>query len=146
MGDNPLVSMEVDKELVAEVLKKQIGAAIVSNLGGEKDLIAKAVATALEVKVDRNGGVSSYERDNKYDYLEVLATKAIQEAAQVAVKEWLAKNSDKIHKAVMTELNKPRRALSLAKAFADTVAESVKCNWSTNVYIDFEKKKDKSYE
>lgn len=132
--------MNVDQSVVTAVLEKQIQAAIVANLGAEKDLIAKAVTTALEKKVDENGNVSKYSSDNLYDYLEVVCGKAIRDTAKIAIKEWLEKNCEKIHKAVMAELNKPRRAQSIAKAFADSVAESVKCGWRVHTDIKFQQK------
>jgi len=140
--EDKIVSMKIDQAVVTSVLQKQIQAAIVANLGGEKDLIAKAVTVALDKKVNADGCVSKYSSDNRYDYLEAVCSKAIRETTKKAVQEWLEKNCEKIKKAVLAELNKPRRAQSIAKSFADSVEKSVSCSWATNVNISFAKRKN----
>ena len=92
MSDNSMVSLKVDEQMVSKILEKQIQAAIVAQLGNQDKLIEKAVGVALSEKVSDNGTVSKYSSDNKYDFLEVLATKSVREAATEALKEWLAEN------------------------------------------------------
>jgi len=138
MGENDLVSMKIDDGIVRSVLEKQIQAAIAANLGSQEGLIAKAVTIALRDKVSSNGTKSKYDSDNKFDYLEVISNRAIQAAAKEALCDWLANNSKKIRNAVLTEIKKPARQKSLAKAFADAVETSIKTNWRTDVSISFD--------
>ena len=119
------------------VLDKQIQAAIVAQIGNSDALIATAVSFALRQKVDSSGTISKYSNDNKYDFLDILAKRAVQDAAKEAIKEWLAINSQKIKEAVLKEMKKPTRQNSIAKAFADAVESSLKCSWGMTCNISF---------
>lgn len=136
-----VVSLKVDPSLVKSILEKRIQAAIVEQLGNEKDLIGHAVKLALSEKVDREGSSTSrYESDRRYDFLEVLTTNSIQAAAKNALNEWLAENSTKIRKAVLTELDSPDRQKSIAKAYADAVERSLTNQWNMSCNISFKER------
>lgn len=138
--ESELVSLKVDPAMVSSVLEKQIQAAIVRQLGNQDELIAQAVSKALSVKVDQRGSATSrYESDKKYDFLEVLTTNSIHEAAQVALREWLDKNSGKVREAVLAELDTPGRKESIAKAYADAIESSLKCSWDMKCNIEFKR-------
>ena len=138
--DDKLVSLEVDQDLVRGVLDKRIQAAIVSQLGNTDELIANAVKLALSKKVNCDGVASRYSSDNKHDFLEVMASKAIQEAAKEGLQEWLKGNKEKVRNAVLKEMKKPNRQRTLASAFANAVEESLECNWLMKCDIDFSRK------
>jgi len=132
-----VVSLNVDKELVSKVLERQIQAAIVANLGNPEALIEKAVHIALSKKVNSEGREDQYSSYNTHDFLEVLAAKNIRESATSALKEWLEKNNEKVKAAVMRELERPERKKSIAKAYADEIERSLKCNWNMSCNISF---------
>lgn len=132
-----MVSLKVDPELVKDTLNKRIQAAIVSQLGDADQLIAKAVSMALSVKVQGDGTISRYESDNRFDFLDALATKSVREAATAALQEWLAQNAEKIKQAVLKELKKPSRQRSIATAYANAIEESLTCKWHMSCNISF---------
>lgn len=135
--ENNIVSLKVDETMVSKILEKQIQAAIVAQLGNEEELIEKAVKVALSKKVSIDGTVSRYDSDNTHDFLEVLASKSIREAATEALREWLKTNQEKVKEAVLIELNKPNRQRSIATAYADAIENSLKCNWNMACNIQF---------
>jgi hypothetical protein len=137
MENNDIVSLKVDKELVSKVLNKQIQAAIVAQLGNERQLIEQAVRIALSEKVNSDGRKDQYSSYNTHDFLEVLASKSIREAANAALREWLDANSELVKKAVLAELKKPNRQRSIAAAYADAIENSLKCNWNMSCNISF---------
>lgn len=138
--DNNIVSLKVDQALVSSVLQKQIQAAIVAQLGNEQAIIEKAVAVALSQKVNQEGRVDQYNSYNTYDFLEVLASKSIKEAATLALREWLETNKELVKNAVMSELKKPARQRSIAVAYADAIEKSLTCNWNMSCNISFTEK------
>ena len=141
--ENDMVSLKIDQTMVSSVLEKQIQSAIVQQLGNQDDLIAQAVKVALSQKVDRNGDANCrYESDRKFDFLEVLATKSIHEAAKVALNEWLAENSSKIREAVLKELDTPGRQRSIAVAYADAIENSLTTKWNMDCNIEFKERKE----
>ena len=135
--ENRMVSLTVDEAMVSSVLEKQIQAAIVAQLGNQDDLIAQAVKVALSQKVDRDGKVNSYDYNNTHDFLEVLASKSIREAATDALHDWLEENSRKVRDAVLEELNTPSRQRSIAVAYADAIESSLTCKWDMRCSIEF---------
>lgn len=139
--ENEMVSLKIDQTMVSSVLEKQIQSAIIQQLGDQDELIAQAVKVALSQKVDREGNVNCrYESDRKYDFLEVLATKSIHEAAKTALQEWLKENSEKIRNAVFEELKTPNRQRSIAVAYADAIEHSLVSRWNMSCNIEFKEK------
>ena len=139
--NSEVVSLKVDPALVTSILEKRIQAAIIEQLGNEKDLIGHAVKLALSEKVDREGSSTSrYESDRKYDFLEVLTTNSIQAAAKAALKDWLEQNKALIRKAVLAELDSPERQKSIAKAYADAIETSLSASWHMNCDIIFKER------
>lgn len=138
--ENNMVSLKVDEQMVSSILEKQIQAAIVAQLGNQEQLIEKAVKIALSEKVGIDGTKSRYDSDNRHDFLEVLASKSIREAATGALREWLTENQIKIKKAVLKELETPARQRSIATAYADAIENSIKCSWNMTCNINFERK------
>lgn len=132
-----LVSLEISKEMVLPVLEKQIQAAILSNIGDPGELITKVVHIALHQKVSSSGKKSTYDYENKFDYLDILTNNAIQEAAKEALQEWLSKNKKLIKKIVLQELKSPSRHKSIAKSFADAIEKSMNCSWNMSCNIHF---------
>jgi uncharacterized membrane protein YheB (UPF0754 family) len=137
-----LVTLNVDPNMVSSVLEKEIQTAIVSQLGNQDKLIAGLVKQALAEKVSSNGKKGSYESENRYDFLEILASNSIRDAAKSALKEWLEQNSYKVREAVLEELQQPSRQRSIALAYADAIENSLKCNWNMSCNIDFKRNED----
>ena len=135
--DNDIVSLKVDQALVSKILEKQIQAAIVAQLGNQSQIIEKAVSVALSEKVNSEGKKDQYSSYNTHDFLEVLASKSIREAATLALKEWLDLNRDKIKQAVFDELKKPSRQRTIANAYADAIESSLKTSWNMSCNISF---------
>ena len=138
--ENNMVSLKVDESMVSKILEKQIQAAIVAQLGKQEDLIEQAVKVALSKKVNHEGNVDSYSSYNTHDFLEVLASKSIREAATEALREWLNENKVKVRNAVLKELATPSRQRSIATAYADAIESSLKCNWNMTCNISFKEK------
>jgi len=132
-----MVSLKIDPEIVRNSLDKRIQAAIVSQLGNTDELIGGIVSLALKRKVDRDGNLGRYDSDNKYDFLEAMASKSIRQAAEEALREWLDANKAKVKNAVLKELQKPSRQRSIAKSFADAVENSLECSWRMSCDIKF---------
>lgn len=139
MGNNNMVSLELNEDMVKPVLEKQIQAAVLANIGNPEELIAKCVSIALKQKVDSDGEISNSSYDNKHDFLEVFTGKAIRAAAQESLRGWLNENIRLVREKVLEELNKPERQESMAKAFADAVEDSLKLSWRFQCDVSFKR-------
>lgn len=139
---NNMINLGINEDMIMPVLEKQIQAAIMANIGNPEELIEKVVSGALKQKVNERGVVDSYSSNNKFDYLEVLTTKAIREAANETLAGWLKENAELVKQAALKEMNKPERQNTIAKAFADAVEESLSCSWLFSCNINLTKKGD----
>jgi len=138
-----MASLKINNDIILPVIEKQIQAAIVANLGNHEELIGKMVSLALHAKVNDKGYIDTqYSSYNKYDFLEVLTSTAIQEAARNALTDWLHVNSQKIRSALFAELAKPTRQKSMAKAFADADETSITSKWHMNCTVNFKEDRD----
>jgi hypothetical protein len=140
---NEIVSLNLDSNIVRPIIEKKIQAAIIKELGGSDELVEKMVALSLSKKVNEDGNVGRYSSDNKFDFIEAICGKAIRDAANAAMKEWSVKNAEKVKNAVIKELAKPNRQRQMAKAFADTVENSIKCHWRMKCNISFAAEEEK---
>ena len=142
--DKSLVSLQISDDMIRPIIEKKISAGIITALGGEETLIEQAVTLALRQKVDQRGKTSQFRSDNKYDWLEIMTSNAIREAAKEAMAIWLAENSEKVRTAVLKEMKKPKRVNSIARAFADSVESSVQLGWNIKCNVDFAGRKEGS--
>ena len=131
------MSLEINESMVKPIIEKQIQAAILSNIGNSEELVSKTVALAMKQKVSNAGNVSTYQSDNRYDYLEIMTINAIREAAKEALQEWLKDNKQLIKAMVIQEMSKPERQGSLVKTFVEAVENSLSCSWMFNCDINF---------
>lgn len=141
--EHDIVSLKLDPSIVTPILEKQIQTAIISQIGDSDKLIQSIVKLALQEKVDKKGNPNPrYNSDAKYDFLEVLTANSIRKAAKDALVDWLEENQEKIRNAVYNELDTPERQNSIAKAYADAIEKSLKCDWSMACNIAFRENPD----
>ncbi len=124
MNDN--VEIKVSEQLIMPVIQARINAAIVDAIGDKEALIAKMVELAMQQKVDYEGNKGKYSSDNKYDMVEMLTKKAIRDAVQEALVEWVAQNKQIVKDQLIKQLNKKPSMLvkavfqGMVKSFSDT--------------------------
>lgn len=100
----PLAQLTINPEMIRGVVETQIQAAIVAQLQQTPNLIESVVAMAMKTKVNEQGRIGQYSSDNRYDLISVLCRNAIQEYAQIAVREWVQEQKPEIVKAIRKHL------------------------------------------
>jgi hypothetical protein len=118
------MKFEVDENLVAPIIRDQIAAAVVTQLGNTDELIRRMVHLALTVKTQSDGTISKYSSDNRYDFVEAISAKAIREAAQSAVQKIVEDQKPAIQAAIEAELK--RAPKKTAAAIIDGFVEGAK--------------------
>jgi len=135
------VSLKISPEVVKPIIEAKIESAIISALtDGKAEMINGVVGRMLELKVNKDGKVGNYSSDNKYTFIEALCMKAIREAAQRAIVQWVEKNEPAIQSAIEQQFAKKRGGM--AKAFIDGLTESIKSSWRFGVDVNFNTLKD----
>lgn len=131
----PDLEMKISGDMVRGIIDAKIKAAIVSELGKEKELIGYAVDRLLEMKVAANGKQSTYSSENKYNLIEGLTRAAFAEAVGAAVRGWVAERQPEIREAVAREL--ARKSKGMAKILVDGVGNALKDSWRLSVRCEF---------
>ncbi len=139
MGKDALISMNVDNTVITDVLNKQIQTAIIRELDKMPELMDSIISIAMKQKVNESGNVSNYNGDNKYDFIEIVSRKAIQEQAKVALQEWVDENKDKIKDSLKKVLTK--NADNIAGHMVHSMVENVKNGYNIQVSLNIEKQK-----
>ena len=116
------MKFEVDEKLVAPIIRDQIAAAVVAQLGNTDELVRKMVHLALTQKVGSEGVPAQYSSDNRYDFVEAVAAKTIRDAARSAIQQLVEAQAPAIQKAIETELKRaPKQtAAAIISAFVDS--------------------------
>jgi len=118
------VKFEVDEKLVAPIIRDQIAAAVVAQLGNTDDLVKRMVHLALTHKVNADGVVGQYSSENRFDFVEAISAKAIRAAAVAAVTKIVEEQKPAIQAAIEAELKKsPKKT---AAAVIDAFVEGAK--------------------
>ena len=135
--DNNMINLEVDKDLIANIMTKQIQTAIAANMGNPEEFIQNVIGLALRQKVNSDGNVGRYSSDNKYDYIEVLARQNIKKIAQNLMEEWIEENADLLKDTLKKELSKKSSMNRLTKAYMTAFENSLSATWNFKADIKF---------
>lgn len=114
------MKLEIEEKMIKPVIEAHIATAIIDQLGDPEEVIQTMVRLALNRKVDSEGKISNYSSDNRHTFIEIVAGKAIREAAKDAIMALVAEQKPLITRAVEDELrNSPEKtAAAIVSAFA----------------------------
>lgn len=128
------MKFEVDKEMVEPIIREQIAAAVVAQLGDTEELIRRMVNVVLSKKVDSDGNVSNYSSANKFTLIESLAGKAIRSAAKEALEQIIREQKPAIEKAVRDHLQRaPKRT---ASAIVNSFCSNAESKYSMKINFE----------
>jgi hypothetical protein len=132
-----IVSLKIGEDMIKGIVSKQIQQAIVRELGNADEYMQALIGAALHQKVSVNGTVSSYSSENKFDYLDVLLKKQIQETAKEALQKYIKENSELLKTALKKELEKTATKNELVKTFIEGASKAFECNWRFGCDVKF---------
>ena len=134
------MNLKLPAEIVERAVRDKISAAIAAQLGDPEEMIKKLVGAALSQKVDSSGKVNKSDYYNEHEFLELMMSNFIRDAAQEALKEFMNENKSKIKEAVKKEVAKSPS--KMAKVFTDGIISSMESRFSSSIEINFNSKKD----
>lgn len=128
-------TVNIPTDVLEPIVKAQVTAGTLKAFGDPAKLIEAVVGRAINQKVDSDGKVNEYSSCNKYDFIEILAQKAIHKIAHEMLAEFVQQQRPKIEKAVKDALAKKTGAFS--KALVDGMAQAVTSSWSFKCDVNF---------
>lgn len=132
------LNLGIDDNYLAEVVKQTVIAGISESLNGKNEIVSQLVHDVLNLKVDKTGKVSSWERDNNITLLEYHVRRAINDVAKEEIAQAIEKSKPKIRKAIKNELCKEGAMDNIAAAFVSKLTSEITNGWRTNIEINFE--------
>lgn len=127
MSGQEQASVNIPKDLLEPIIRQHIAAGVVAAIGDPATLIRQLVEKAASEKVDMNGEVSRYSSDNKYSFIEAVATRTLHESIKAAIVEYVKEQRPAIQAAVKSHLAK--RTSAVAKALVDGLIASTEQRW-----------------
>lgn len=133
-----LVSMQVSPEIIKPIIEAKIKEAISAALGGPDAIVKEVVNRVLTQKVSANGSVSSYSSDNKYNWIDAVVTKQIEEAVKVQITEQISSAGGLIQKEVEKFLQSKKGSSHIATLLCASMASSIGSMYRTTVKVQFD--------
>lgn len=141
MGNIVGIDLNVDENYLNEAVKSIVMTGIAESLDKEK-IVNGLVKTVLETKVDEEGKISSYSRDNRYTLLEVYVNNIIREIVKEEMKKLVEEKRPKMQEIIRRELNKRATLDKFVDAFISNNLDNLDSNWKTKISVEYEKDKE----
>ena len=138
MGNIVGIDLNIDDNYLNEAVKSIVMTGIAESLDKEK-IVNGLVKTVLETKVDEEGKISSYSRDNRYTLLEVYVNKIIREIVKEEMKKLVEEKRPKMQEIIRRELNKRATLDKFVDAFISNNLDNLDNNWKTKISVEYEK-------
>ena len=138
MGNIVGIDLNIDDNYLNEAVKSIVMTGIAESLDKEK-IVNGLVKTVLETKVDEEGKISSYSRDNRYTLLEVYVNKIIRDVAKEEMKKLVEEKRPKMQEIIRKELNKKATLDKFVDAFISSNLDNLDNNWRTKISIEYQK-------
>lgn len=142
MGNIVGIDLNIDDNYLNEAVKSIVMTGIAESLDKDK-IVNGLVKTVLETKVDEEGKISSYSRDNRYTLLEVYVNNIIREIVKEEMKKLVEEKRPKMQEIIRRELNKRATLDKFVDAFISNNLDNLDSNWKTKISVEYEK--DKKY-
>jgi hypothetical protein len=130
----PLATLQLDPKMVESILTQQVAAAVVQQLGGSGDIVAKAVTAILLQQVDSNGRPTSTSYDAKGTLLNHTMATMVRSMLVDILKSTLESRRDEIEKLMVAAIK--QQAKTMSGKFVTALAEGASRDWKFNVSID----------
>ena len=133
------LNLDIDKDYLQEAVKQTVLMGISESLNGKNEIVSQIVNSVLNVKVDKDGIISSWERDNKQTLLEFYVKNMLTELAKEEIKNMVEEKRAEMRQIIRKELLKKVNINKFTDNFIDSVSKNLDSTWKTTINIDFEK-------
>lgn len=136
------LDLNVDQNYLAEAVQQSVMLGIAESLNGKNEIVSQIVNAVLNTKVDRNGCISNYPRDNEQSLLEYYVKNLITDVVKEEMQAMVEEKRPEITKMIRQELQKKVNYEKFVDAFIDNVSTAVSNSWCPKINIEFEQQKE----
>lgn len=133
------LDLKIDEKYIGEIVSNVVKSSIVEALGKKDELVHTAVKTMLMTKVDKNGKVSNYSSDNKFNLIDYYVHSTVTEICKEMAIEIIQENRDSIKKELKSQLSSERSIEAFTKSMIDGTIDNLNNEWRPSIEINIEK-------
>ena len=137
------MSLEISQEYIDNLTRDLLEQSLIETLDAKNTIVESIVSSVLSVRVNEDGRVSSYDRDNRYTFLEYLVRKMIKDEVKSVTDEVLEEKRSDIREAIRREVNKKANMNKLVDAFFESLTNNLHNEYRTTIDIGFNFEKEK---
>ena len=133
------LDLKIDEKYIGEIVKNVVQASIAEALGAKDDLVHTAIKTMLMTKVDKNGKVSTYSSENKFNLIDYYVHSTVTEMCKELAVEIITEHREAIKKELKKQLSSERSIEAFTKTMIDKTVENLNNEWQPSIEVNFEK-------
>lgn len=137
MAETPMVSLQIDKDMLKQAVEKEVGQVVAASLVGQEELIQKMIRDIMNQRVDRDG--KPYH-NGQHTYLEWIGLDALRGAVKAGMQAAMAKKQAEFTLAVEKHIIKCKTPI--AQALVSGMLESLQSNWTSHVTFNIKTARD----
>lgn len=137
------MSLEISQGYIDNLTKQLLEESLIETLDAKNTIVEGIVSSILSVKVNDDGRVSTYERENRYTFLEWLVRKMIKEEVRSVADEVLEEKRGDIREAIRREVNKKANMNKIVDAFFESLTDNLNNKYRTTIDVGFNFEKEK---
>lgn len=136
------MSLEISQEYIDNLTADLLKQSLIETLDAKNTIVEGIVSNILSVKVNEEGRIASWARDNKYTFLEYLVRKMIKDEVKSVAEEVLNEKRDDIRKAIRREMNNKATIDKFCNAFFSSVVDGLENRYKTTIDVVVEKERE----
>lgn len=133
------LDLKIDEKYIGEIVSNVVKSSIVEALGKKDELVHTAVKTMLMTKVDKNGKVSNYSNENKFNLIDYYVHSTVTEICKEMAVEIIQENRESIKKELKMQLSSERSIEAFTKSMIDNTIENLNSEWRPSIQVNIEK-------
>lgn len=133
------LDLKVDEKYIGEIVKNVVQASIAEALGAKDELVHTAVKTMLMTKVDKNGKVSNYSNENKFNLIDYYVHSTMTDICKEMALEIIQENREALKAELKRQLSSERSVEAFTKSMIDSTMERLNNEWSPSITVQFDK-------
>lgn len=137
------MSLEISQDYIDSLTKDLLEQSLIETLDAKNTIVENIVSSVLSVKVNEDGRVSNYERENRCTFLEWLVRKMIKEEVRSVADEVLEEKRGDIREAIRREVSKKANLNKMVDAFFESFSDNLNNKYRTTIDIGFNFEKEK---
>ena len=137
------MSLEISQDYIDNLTKDLLEQSLIETLDAKNTIVESIVSSVLSVKVNDEGRVSNYERENRYTFLEWLVRKMIKEEVRSVADEVLEEKRGDIREAIRREVSKKANLNKMVDAFFESFSDNLNNKYRTTIDVGFNFEKEK---